>query len=75
MLRFKLYIDCENAAFGDANGDPCDPSNEVARILAGVVRTLEQGGTSGTLFDSNGNSCGEAFYTNATTHSTTRGRS
>lgn len=55
-MKFKLEIECNNAAFEDA------PDDEIARILRSCARRLEIGfeGVSGrnALFDANGNRVG-----------------
>lgn len=51
---FKLEIDTDGAAF--------DYDNELARIVRGVARTLEEmpaRRTGGVLRDINGNACGQ----------------
>jgi len=55
MLRFKIQMTCENAAFeGGADA-------EVARILRALADRLDSYGSSGfyeTIFDANGNDVG-----------------
>lgn len=48
----RLTIETDNAAFGD------EPGVEVAGILRDVANRAENGQTSGTLLDSNGNTVG-----------------
>ena len=50
--RFELSVDTGNAAFDPAPGD------ELARILRRVADELEDGHTSGTVRDHNGNTVG-----------------
>ena len=60
-MKFKIEIDTDNAAFSEMEG------GEVARILGGVIGTVEE--TSGesftdyavSLFDLNGNKVGFAL--------------
>jgi len=66
-MRFKLYIDCDNAAFED------DCSAEIARILKGIAGSLRESGCTaphavaswigrgeiGKLYDVNGNTVGK----------------
>lgn len=50
---FKLEIECENDAF--MRNDIA----ELARILGETLKALENGRTSGALFDVNGNRVGD----------------
>lgn len=56
-MKFKLEIDCDNAAFED-------PGTEVARILHDLADRVGQHmpvrGDSFVLYDINGNKVGEA---------------
>jgi len=64
-MKFKIEINTDNSAFSDMEG------GEVARILRGVSRTVEE--TSGesfndyavSLFDVNGNKVGFALIEEA----------
>lgn len=49
---FKLTIKTDNAAFGD------EPGYEVARILRDIAHKVEEGYTSGSVLDVNGNTVG-----------------
>ena len=75
-MRLRLYIDCNNAAFGDL------PGAEVARILRKLADDLQENCAEelamaeNTLRDFNGNSVG-AFNVvegNESAPTTTRGR-
>jgi hypothetical protein len=56
-MKFKLEIECDNAAFED------DPSYEVARILKeAATEKVEQGTLTGKLYDINGNLVGSFTY-------------
>ena len=57
MKRFRLYIECDNSAFGDG------PEYEIASILRQVAFNVEHGACYDydkhrSLFDSNGNPVG-----------------
>lgn len=60
-MKFKLNIDCDNAAFQD------DASHEVARILRELADRVEISGgqplSDFNLYDTNGNRVGEAKFT------------
>jgi len=56
-MIFKLSIECDNAAFEE------DLFGEVGRILRQAAQKMERHDIPGTLFDSNGNSVGEAVLT------------
>ncbi len=55
-MRFRLTIECDNAAFADDDG-------ELARLVLKVARDLDDrpptSGDSGTVYDTNGNRVGE----------------
>lgn len=60
-MRFKVTIDCDNAAFGD------DPAIEVARILRELSQEVDDGTPvpprgAKRLHDFNGNRVGEAKW-------------
>lgn len=53
-MKFKLEIDCGNAAFDDGN-----LGNEIARILRAVAVDMVNGVTgTHNVRDDNGNKCG-----------------
>ena len=54
----KIYIDCENSAFGDG----ADWRNEAARILRGLASRIESGDSPILLRDVNGNDVGGVQY-------------
>lgn len=56
-MKFKLEIDCDNAAFDDA------PRQEIERILEKLTRDVLAWGLLGTipLYDTNGNRVGRAW--------------
>jgi hypothetical protein len=57
-MKFKIEIDCGNAAFED------DATGEVARILRSLADRLERGmAASFPLHDFNGNKVGTAGFT------------
>lgn len=62
-MKFKIEIDCDNAAFGTSLDDR---NLQVAEILRGVRNALRnEGGFTMRvfpLFDSNGNRVGSASY-------------
>ena len=49
---FKVTIDTSNAAFDDGM------ATEIIRLLKGVIRMVEAGGTEGALVDANGSTVG-----------------
>jgi hypothetical protein len=62
ILTFRLYIDTDNAAFGD---DAASRNMETARILRKIADRLEAGEDFlfyQTLFDINGNDVGRAAF-------------
>jgi len=63
-MKFKIEIDCGNAAFGDdENGADAGP--EVARILAGLAHVIQTRGYLQDILlrDINGNKVGTAGFT------------
>ena len=59
-MAFHLHINTDNAAFqNEDNFGDLTPAFELADILRSVTTALEHGATSGTVSDSNGNTCGE----------------
>jgi hypothetical protein len=59
MTTLNIRLETDNAAFGE--GDPTERATEIDSVLARMFRGrgIAYGETSGTLRDSNGNSCGE----------------
>lgn len=54
-MKFKLEIECDNAAFGD------EPAFEVARILRELAEQMERNGSMAhPLWDYNGNRVGRS---------------
>jgi hypothetical protein len=60
-MKFRLEIQCVNAAFGDSDEGRAE---EVGRILESTVRALRGGVVQyKILFDVNGNAVGTASFT------------
>ena len=57
FTKFTFTIECDNAAFSDANGDPW-PYPEVARILRATADRVEKLTGQGNMRDVNGNTVG-----------------
>jgi hypothetical protein len=51
-MQFSIEINCDNDAFAES------PGAEIAMILRTAAKRLENGQTSGKLFDANGNKVG-----------------
>lgn len=54
-MKFKLYIDCDNAAFDNNDG------TEIARILRVIAEAVENHGLPAmyqNIYDANGNKTG-----------------
>ena len=60
-MKFTLYLDCGNSAFGE---DDTEVNDEVARILRRAAELLQDSGTqeSIVLRDINGNRVGTARF-------------
>lgn len=58
-MKFKLEINCDNAAFGD---DATERYSEIARILKVVAQDMEDGHSAVVLRDINGNKVGTAEF-------------
>ena len=58
-IMFKLTINTDNAAFNEYERDR---NTETARILRVAAEVVSQGGTEGTVFDSNGNKVGKFSF-------------
>ena len=63
-MQFQLTIKCDNAAFYDMDGNPCQ-GYEVAKILKDLAKKLESvedvTDFEQVLFDFNGNYVGKAI--------------
>lgn len=60
MAKFKIEIDCDNAAFHDSHGS-FSPEPELAFILTRFVEGIgKNAGLTRKIFDSNGNTVGTA---------------
>lgn len=58
-MKFKLSVDCANAAFAD------DLFLELSAVLERVADAVERHNLDGSCRDSNGNTVGEFFVTDA----------
>lgn len=65
-MQFQLTIKCDNAAFYDMDGNPCQ-GYEVAKILKDLAKKLESfddvSDFERVLYDVNGNRVGKATVT------------
>lgn len=59
-MRFHLELDCDNAAFRDADGGLDGAAGaEVARLLQKAAGQVDEGYLAGSLIDINGTKVGE----------------
>lgn len=69
MAKFMLDMDCDNAAFGGADGaDEFARNSEVARILRAIAEKLDQDLINGPCYDANGNTVGDWGFVGAETY-------
>jgi hypothetical protein len=61
-MKFKLEIDCSNAAFGDDHAALCDELQQIISRLQPIADNVFLDGSKTTLRDSNGNRVGEAKF-------------
>ena len=59
MSKFTIEIKCDGAAFfDDSTGEYWEPSYEVSRILRDIAYKVDEGYTSDSIMDINGNRVG-----------------
>lgn len=63
-MKFQLEINCDNAAFGDGDGEHSYETavHEIARILESLAKKLRNGDEGPILMDYNGNRVGTSGF-------------